>query len=35
VERAKQLEVENAELEKQAEDLAKEIKRLGGAETFA
>jgi hypothetical protein len=31
-ERAKQLEVENAELELQAERLAKEIKRLGGAE---
>ena len=29
-ERAKQLEVENAELEKQAERLAKEIKKLGG-----
>jgi DNA polymerase-3 subunit epsilon len=33
-ERAKQLEVENAELEIQAEQLAKEIKRLGGAEKF-
>jgi len=31
-ERAKQLEIENAELEKQAERLAKEIKRLGGTE---
>jgi DNA polymerase-3 subunit epsilon len=31
-ERAKQLEIENAELEKQAEQLAKEIKRLGGTE---
>jgi DNA polymerase-3 subunit epsilon len=29
-ERAKQLEIENAELEQQAERLAKEIKRLGG-----
>jgi hypothetical protein len=29
-ERAKQLEIENAELEMQAERLAKEIKRLGG-----
>jgi len=29
-ERAKQLEIENAELEKQAEQLAKEIKRLSG-----
>jgi DNA polymerase-3 subunit epsilon len=33
-ERAKQLEVENAELEQQAERLAKEIKRLGGTEKF-
>jgi len=31
-ERAKQLEIENAELQKQAEQLAKEIKRLGGTE---
>ncbi len=30
VERKKQLEVENAELEMQAEQLAKEIKRLSG-----
>jgi len=29
---AKQLEIENAELDKQAEQLAKEIKRLGGTE---
>ena len=29
-ERAKQLEIENAELEKEAERLAKEIKKLGG-----
>jgi predicted ATP-grasp superfamily ATP-dependent carboligase len=29
-ERAKQLEIENAELEKQAERLAKEIKKLSG-----
>jgi hypothetical protein len=34
-ERAKQLEVENAELEMQAERLAKEIKQLGGAENFS
>ena len=33
-ERVKQIEVENAELELQAEKLAKEIKRLGGAEKF-
>jgi len=33
-ERAKQLEIENAELEMQAEQLAKEIKRLGGTEKF-
>jgi DNA polymerase-3 subunit epsilon len=33
-ERAKQLEVENAELEKQAERLAKEIKKLGRTEKF-
>ena len=29
-ERVKQLEIENADLEKQAERLAKEIKKLGG-----
>ena len=34
-ERAKQLEVENAELEKQAERLAKEIKKLGGTIRFS
>lgn len=33
-ERSKQLEIENAELEKQAERLAKEIKRLGGTQKF-
>jgi DNA polymerase-3 subunit epsilon len=33
-ERSTQLEIENAELEKQAERLAKEIKRLGGTEKF-
>ena len=33
-ERVKQLELENAELELQAEKLAKEIKRLGGVEKF-
>jgi predicted nuclease with TOPRIM domain len=32
-ERVKQLEAENAELEKQAERLAKEIKRLDGKAT--
>jgi hypothetical protein len=32
VERAKQLEIENAELEKQAEELAEKIKKLAGAE---
>jgi prefoldin subunit 5 len=34
VERTKQLESEIAELEKQAEQLTKEIKRLGGTEKF-
>ena len=33
-ERAKQLEIENAELEMQAEQLAKEIKRLGGTKKY-